>query len=352
MEDERSVDSDDDFQDPPPKQINERSKKKQKVHQEFKEIRTLVRKKFKLMLKAIEQIKQQNEDKDSEPQHMDYDGVETSPQRFSLNVVQNLNENKDGIKISDDKLDEINLRDSQFTISDKLLPSLNTYWRESITTPPSATQEEPTDEHLNEKKSESIVDLVMGDQIMTPPKIQELSTDEQRNEPVCPDSQSTISDELLPSLNANSSKSIIKIDVGFNYLRKKSKYDPNRSYKFSTVDCNFMNIIRSVHDVYSVDDPNLTAEGQKAHLNEYISGFRMHASGLWRLYGCIAEYLSYGHKVFPTDFDPNALCTRYVVLLWDYGIQKQDANVHSDVESPLRPARQSRITSVTEVFDV
>ncbi|KAF3642570.1 hypothetical protein FXO38_21042, partial [Capsicum annuum] len=55
------------------------------------------------------------------------------------------------------------------------------------------------------------------------------------------------------------------IDVCFYYLRKKSKYDPNRSYKFNTVDCNFMNIIRSVHDVYSADAENLTAGGHEKH---------------------------------------------------------------------------------------
>ncbi|KAF3666322.1 hypothetical protein T459_05251 [Capsicum annuum] len=65
-----------------------------------------------------------------------------------------------------------------------------------------------------------------------------------------------------------------------------------------------------------------------------------------------AECLSYGHKVIPTEFDPKAFRTRYAALLWDYGIRKKEANVISDVEEPLRPARQSRITSVTEVFDV
>ncbi|PHT34282.1 hypothetical protein CQW23_26082 [Capsicum baccatum] len=68
------------------------------------------------------------------------------------------------------------------------------------------------------------------------------------------------------------------IDVCFYYLRKKSKYDPNRSYKFSTVDCNFLNIIRYVHDVYSADAESLTAGGHVVHLNEYINGFRIHAA--------------------------------------------------------------------------
>ncbi|PHT41438.1 hypothetical protein CQW23_20292 [Capsicum baccatum] len=120
-------------------------------------------------------------------------------------------------------------------------------------------------------------------------------------------------------------------DQSWTDSRKKPKYDPNRSYKFITVDCNFMNIIRSVHDVYSADAANLTGEGQMV---------------------TYAECLSYGHKVLANKFDPNTLRTRYAALLWEYGTKKQDTNAQSDVESPLRPARQSRITSVTEVFDV
>ncbi|PHT95323.1 hypothetical protein T459_03205 [Capsicum annuum] len=157
---------------------------------------------------------------------------------------------------------------------------------------------------------------------------------------------------------------------------KKLKYDRNRSYKFSTVDCNLMNIIRYVHDAYSMDNQNLTVGGQEAHLNEYINGFPVLAEieklaeiillclqacdfydkkgidlqnhprykdkdsldivdvlfeenlpqqpsesldcGLYMV--TYAECLSYGHKVLSTEFDPNALRTRYAALLWDYEI--------------------------------
>ncbi|PHT46662.1 hypothetical protein CQW23_15820 [Capsicum baccatum] len=257
------------------------------------------------------------------------------------------------------------------------------------------------------------------------------------------------------------------IDVCFYYLRKKSKYgphssyknEPNKSYKYSTVDCNFMNVIRSLNDVYSMDAQNLKDGGQEHHLMEYINGFRMHAAVPWHIVEdifipinikekhhwvllvlsfserCIflydsyessvhyavvlaeiekiakiiplclqacdfyvkkgidhqshsrykdkessdmfdvlfqddlpqqpsgsldcgvfmvmyAECLSYGHKIIASEFDPNALRTRYAALLWDYEMRKQEANVISDVEAPVRPARQSRITSVTEVVDV
>ncbi|PHT37740.1 hypothetical protein CQW23_21313 [Capsicum baccatum] len=65
-----------------------------------------------------------------------------------------------------------------------------------------------------------------------------------------------------------------------------------------------------------------------------------------------AECLSYGQKILAIEFDPNALRKRYVATLWDYGTRKQELNAHSDVEAPLKPPRQSRITIVTEVFDV
>ncbi|KAF3656252.1 hypothetical protein FXO37_15569 [Capsicum annuum] len=72
-----------------------------------------------------------------------------------------------------------------------------------------------------------------------------------------------------------------QIDVCFYYLRKKPKYDPNSSYKYYTVDCNFMNIINSVLDVYRIDDASLNARGKEYHLNEYINEFRMHATVSW-----------------------------------------------------------------------
>ncbi|KAF3678324.1 hypothetical protein FXO37_04437 [Capsicum annuum] len=344
---------------------------------------------------------QQYEEKDLEPQHMNYVGAETSPQHFSLNVYQNLGENQDGTKINDKKIDETKLSDSQFTIPDELLPSLNIYRRKSITTHPSTTcEEELTDEHLNDKKSESIVedhcqvDLGTGEEITTPPKIQEVTTDEQRDDPVWPDSQKTIPDELFPSLNACSSKSIIvhpsanrelqtvvqkirirrsskfkespytmkfgsaagsaaghirifpqkypfvyhpidgivdtkivkkfkQIDVCFYYLRKKLKYDPNRSYKFNTVDCKFMN------DKKGIDLQNYPRYKDKDSSNMFDVLFEENLpQQLSKSLDCgvymvtYAECLSYGHKIFSTDFVPNALHTRYEALLKDYGIRK------------------------------
>ncbi|PHT87801.1 hypothetical protein T459_09907 [Capsicum annuum] len=62
---------------------------------------------------------------------------------------------------------------------------------------------------------------------------------------------------------------------------KKSKYDLNTSYKYNTVDYNFMNIINTVLAVYRIDDDSLNAGRKEYHLNEYINGFRMHVTVPW-----------------------------------------------------------------------
>ncbi|PHT62983.1 hypothetical protein T459_33187 [Capsicum annuum] len=263
-------------------------------------------------------------------------------------------------------MDETNFSDSQFTIPDELLPSRNAYRRESITTHPlTICEEEPTDEHLNDKKFESIV------------------------EDHCQ-----------------------QIDICFYYLRKKSKYDLNRSYKFSTIDlediyipvnikekhhwvlavlsfsekCIFLYdsyessghypivlaeieklaeiipLCLQAYDFYDkkrIDLQNYPRYKDKDFLDMFDILFEenlpQQPSGsldcdIYMV--TYAECLSYGHKVLSTEFDPNTLRTRYAAFLWDYGIRKQEANAHSDVEAPLRLARQSRITNVTEVFDV
>ncbi|PHT42766.1 hypothetical protein CQW23_16791 [Capsicum baccatum] len=144
---------------------------------------------------------------------------------------------------SNEKIDEIILSDLQFTIPDEMLPSLNVYQIQSIIIHSSTNrQEESHHEILDAKTSETDIE------------------DHDQN-----------------------------IDVYFYYLRKKSKYgphnsyknEPNKSYNYSTVDCNFMNVIKSLNNVYSMDAQNLKDGGQEHHLMEYINGFRMHAAVPW-----------------------------------------------------------------------
>ncbi|PHT83869.1 hypothetical protein T459_12312 [Capsicum annuum] len=285
---------------------------------------------------------------DSEPQHMNYDDAETSPQRFISNVAQNLSENYDGTKISDDKVDETNLRNSQFIISDELLPNLNAYRRKSITTPLSAIREELTNEHLNDKKSESLVEDHY---------------------------------QLLPNMNADSSKSIIvhlydnrelQTPVQKFRIRRSSKFmESPYMIKFGSTVVVLDEIKKlaeiiplylqacDFYDKKGIDLQNHPRYKDKDSSDMFDVLFKenlpQQSSGSldFDLYMVIyAECLSYGHKILSNEFDPNALRTRYITLLWDYGTRKQEANVHSDVEAPLRPTRQSQITSVIEVFDV
>ncbi|KAF3619442.1 hypothetical protein FXO38_32931 [Capsicum annuum] len=335
--------------------------------------------------------KQQHADKDPDLQNIDYVGTKRSPQRLSLEVDQELEATLLGKKTSDKKIDEIILSDSQFTIRDEMKGKVD---------------------HYKRGKSE-IPKMHFG-----------VETVEDKN-------------WFYMMGFADQTWTDSHIDVCLYYLRKKLKYGPyssyknerNKLYKYSTVDCNFMNIIRSLNDAYSIDHQNLKDGGQEHHLIEYINGFCIHAAVSWHtvediyisvntkdkhhwvlvvlsfLERCIflfdsyessghyavvlaeiekiakiislclqafdfyvkkgidlqnhprykdkessnmfdvlfeddlpqqpsgsldcgvfmvmyAEYLSYGHKVIATEFDPNALRTRYAALLWDYGIRK------------------------------
>ncbi|PHT36716.1 hypothetical protein CQW23_24416 [Capsicum baccatum] len=314
---ERFVDSDDDFQDPPPRKSNEHSKKKQK-----------------------EQVEDIEADKAA---NVDEGGLEQSGQHFSPDIVQSPDNISDGTKgctvlyselmnveidsqqlildellqsinldylysekvvqhdcqTSDKKIDETILSDSQFTIPDEMLPSLNVYQIQNIIIHPSANRLllKIMIKYINRGITDSEVEIDTEEQVRTPPNTQEVTNDEQRDENLWPDSQNKIPDEFLPILNIYNQKSIIihpfanreHIDVCFYYLRKKSKYgphssyknEPNKSYKYSTVDCNFMDVIRSLNDVYSMDAQNLKDGGREHHLMEYINGFRMHAAVPW-----------------------------------------------------------------------
>ncbi|KAF3658843.1 hypothetical protein FXO38_10319 [Capsicum annuum] len=257
------IDSDDDFQDPPQRQkqlttknqhhaesLASPAKQKLKPHpkgiwQEFNDIRGLISSRFDQMMNAI-------------------------------------NENKNPKSI-DESIGEAQISESQYTFSDEVLRSIDLDFIKKVNV---AVE----DEFKNKKSVVEInvskpaedkleVDDVdkskLDHQHTTPVYIHKGVNDKSSVDPDLPNSQITLPDELLPNLNA------YQIDVCLYYLRKKSKYDPNNSYKFSTVDCNFMNIVRRVFDVYKVDDASLNAGGKEYHLIEYISGFHMHATVSW-----------------------------------------------------------------------
>ncbi|PHT69947.1 hypothetical protein T459_25051 [Capsicum annuum] len=417
----------DNGKDPPSRKINEHSKKKQKVDSS-----TPVAKK-PLMKK---QVNEHTQMRTPAPRAAKGDGMKT-PVFKPIPIRQAL-------------LQKRRKKSKQLGL---FFLSLNAYQIQSIIIHPSANHQEEH-EILDAKTSETVTE----DHDQMNRGITDLSSNSLVNSEV----ELAIEEQVRTPPNTQE-----HINVCLYYLRKKSKYgphssyknEPNKSYKYSTVDCNFMNVIRSLNDVYSMDHQNLNVGGQEHHLIEYINGFRMHAAVLWHtvkdifilvnikekhhwvlavlsfserciflydsyefsghyaavlseiekiatiiplcLQACdfyvkkeidlqnhprykdkessdmfdvlfeddlpqqpsgsldcgvfmimYAECLSYSHKVIVTEFDPNALRTRYAALLWDYGIRKQEPNVTSDVEAPLRPARQSRITSVTEAVYV
>ncbi|PHU25750.1 hypothetical protein BC332_04082 [Capsicum chinense] len=256
---------------------------------------------------------------------------------------------------------------------------------------------------------------------MTTPKIQELIIDEQRDEKVWPDSQDTIPDDLLPSLNIYSSKSIIvhpsanrelQTPIPKLRIRRPSKFNESPyTMKFGSaaksseghirifpkkhlfvyhpidgiVDTKIVNKFMDwisedllkvhakrcifLYDSYEssghystvldvieklaaitplclqhcdfyvkkgIDVENYPRYKDKNSSNMFDVLFQESLPqqpsgslncGVYMV--TYAECLSYGHKVLANEFDPNALRTRYAALLWKYGTKKQDANAHS-----------------------
>ncbi|PHT94033.1 hypothetical protein T459_01915 [Capsicum annuum] len=331
IEHEHSINSDDDFQDPPPRKINEHSKKKQKVDSSTPVAKRPLRKKQVVDIEddklnvdegGLEQsgqhfspdvvqssnnisdgTKQQHVDKNPVLQNMDYVGTERSPQRLSSEVNQELEANFLGKKgCTDFHFEKINVEiDSQQLIPDELLRSIN----------------------LNYLHSKKVVQHDCR------------ASDEKIDETILSDSQFTIPDKIghYAAVLAEIEKIAMIIplclqDCDF-YVKKGIDLQNHPRYKDKES--------TDMFDVLFEDD-----------LPQQLSG-SLDCGVFMIMY---AEYLSYGHKFIATEFNPNALRTRYAALLWDYGIRKQEANAISDVEVPLRPVRQSRITSVTEVVDV
>ncbi|KAF3669445.1 hypothetical protein FXO38_07582 [Capsicum annuum] len=277
------------------------------VRKEFNDIQNLVTTRCDQIMNSINEIKKQEKDKDCDKTQMEEDDKNTSPHQSTPTTMEGFNKNPEGILVKDyefvkPQLDEADkdtsphestpilhhdfdknlegtspqheavfgegksqpdLRDSQVTIPDELLPSLNEYvnLERSIIVHPSTNKEQTP---------------VNVSRIKRPSKFKE--------SPVTTKFGSAEVDDknwFYVMGTPGQSWSDEQIDVCLYYLRKKSKYEPNSSYMYSTVDYNFMNIVKFVLAVYSIDDPMLNAGGKEYHLNEYISGFRMHAAVPW-----------------------------------------------------------------------
>ncbi|PHU14233.1 hypothetical protein BC332_15438 [Capsicum chinense] len=256
------------------------------VLQEMKSIHGLVSTRCDAIMNAISEIKKKDKDNQVNNPPMG-EAIETTPHHeFSLNFVHDLYKNSKDTLVTKEINGNQNASLMELYNEDKD-DVLNTGGA-AETTVNTSTEDESKD---NECDAEKILNLLefnmdnskLNQQNQSPIHIHVALTEERKAEQNFSDSQVTIPDELLPSLNPNlnQERSIIHIDVCFYYQRKKSKYDPNTSYKYSTIDCNFMNIINSVLVVYRIDDDSLNVGGKEYHLNEYINGFRMHATVPW-----------------------------------------------------------------------
>ncbi|PHT70376.1 hypothetical protein T459_25480 [Capsicum annuum] len=94
---------------------------------------------------------------------------------------------------------------------------------------------------------------------------------------------------------------------------------------------------------------------------EIIQGLCIPASLSWHLvdevnYGLFvvayAEILSDGHQIPSSEFDSGLHRTRYVSLLWDYGVNKSSNGYISGSQDPLSPKHTFIPSEDTEMIDV
>ncbi|KAF3618294.1 hypothetical protein FXO38_33509 [Capsicum annuum] len=275
------------------------------------------------------------------------------------------------IHIGDEKMDETNLSDSQFKILDEMLPCLNAYRRESITAHPSTNREEElTDEHLNDKNSESVVEDHCQLRIRRPSKFKEspymskfgsAAGSSARHIRIFPQKYPFVYHSIDGIVDTKIVKKFMDW-ISVDLLKGHAKrwiflYD---SYESSGHYPTILAEIRKLAEIIPLclqacdfyDKKGIDLQNHPRYKDKdssdlfevlFEDNFPQQPSesldcGLYIV--TYAECLSYGHKVLLIEFDPNALRTRYAALLWDYGIRKQEANAHSDFEAPLRPAKK------------
>ncbi|PHT34568.1 hypothetical protein CQW23_26368 [Capsicum baccatum] len=320
------------------------------VPEEFTRIHQLVKKKFKKMIKAIEHSKRCT-DLHPDKTNIEIDSQYLIPSELlqSINLNYNLSEKivHHDDRITDEKLDDTNLSDSQFTIPDELLSSLNAYRRESITRHPLATcEEEQTDEHFNEKKSKSVVQDHCQLRIRQPSKFNE--------PPYTMKFDSAAVEDIYIPVNIMEKHHWVLAILSFSerciFLYDSYESSGHYSVVLDVIDklATIIPLCLQHCDFYvkkGIDDENHPRYKYKDSSDMFDVLFQESLPqepsgsldcGIYIV--TYAECLSYGHKVLANEFDPNALRTRYAALLWEYGTRKQDANIHSDVDAPLRPA--------------
>ncbi|PHU10752.1 hypothetical protein BC332_22612 [Capsicum chinense] len=338
-----------------------------------------------------------------------------------MNVISEI-KNK---KLVDDNIGEAHISDSQFSFSNEVLRSINLdFIKSNLRVEDGSTDKECDAEKILNPVEFNMDNSKLDQQNQSPIHIHVALTEERKTEQNFSDSikrssrfkkspftmnfgsavegERKIFNQKHPFVShpINDIEDTKHIDVCFYYLRKKSKYDPNTSYKYSTIDCNFMNIINSVLAVYRIDDASLNAGGKKYHLNEYISEFHMHATVPWHTVDhifipinvkakhhwilavisfndrCIYIYdslSSAGHDAgalakveklaegIDTTNDPNYKSYDKMNLFDVYVVEDlpqqpsgslKEKNAQSDDEAPMRPPHEISLTEDSEVHEI
>jgi len=65
------------------------------------------------------------------------------------------------------------------------------------------------------------------------------------------------------------------------YLRKKSKYNINSRYRYTTVDCLFKSKIDEIYDTYAQVGSEICVANVESDIRDYINGYRLMAAIPW-----------------------------------------------------------------------
>ncbi|KAF3680158.1 hypothetical protein FXO38_02431 [Capsicum annuum] len=188
-------------------------------------------------------------------------------------------------KIIDESMGEAQFSDSQNTFSDEVLRSINLdFIQQNLRDRDDSKNTEAATKIIENTSMADCEKQNLDKQINSEVHTHEAVFGEGKSQQDLRDFQVTIPDELLPGLNeyVNLERSIIvhpstnkeQTPVNVSRIKRPSKFKKSPfTTKFGSAEV--------VLALYSIDDPTLTAGGKEYHLNEYISGFRMHATIPW-----------------------------------------------------------------------
>ncbi|KAF3660903.1 hypothetical protein FXO37_13165 [Capsicum annuum] len=402
-----------------------------KVWQEFNDVRGLVSSRFDQMMNAINENKKKSKGSKSYQPPADENVKSTSPHQATTKFVHEFNKNPEGTLVAeemagyqsnsmndmykeidgynedndivlitksvDESIGEAQISESQLTFLDDVLRSIDL---DSIT----KANVEVEDEFKNK---EGAIEMNVNTPARHESEVNDVNNsklDQQYNSAVhipmgvnvesnadqhLSDSQNTLPDELLPSLNTyvnlermtwhmvdhmfipvhiKAKHHWVLAVISFNHrciyvydslsaaghdaeelteIEKLAKVIP-----ICLIECKFYEnkgIDIDNHPNYKLNDKmDLFGVSIVENVPQEPSGSL--DCGLYMV--MYAECLTFGEAVPCIDLDPDLIRIRYTSLLWDYSTRKANAKAQSDDEAAMRPLRITELTEGTEVVDI